>query len=198
MHVHVTCTCTCTCKNAHALTGNHVQHTWMHIQDIHTCTCTCMCAVHAREVCISHVHIVAVTALASPKRCHPVVAVTTYRIAKHSWALRRPGEQNWPETKNVTWTCPHGHTRNSLYWKTRTPLKRRRDTNTQQKSEPRSDNVHNHLRRHGACTRPASLPHLLSISREPPGLRPCTPGSAREIWISTRSRARSRLRRASC
>ena len=133
-----------------------MQHTWMHIQDIHTCTCTCMCAVHAREVCISHVHIVAVTALASPKRCHPVVAVTTYRIAKHSWALRRPGEQNWPETKNVTWTCPHGHTRNSLYWKTRTPLKRRRDQHaTEVRTEERQ---RAHLRRHGACTRPASLP----------------------------------------
>jgi hypothetical protein len=26
---------------------------------------------------------------------------------------------------------------------------------------------------------PHLYPHLLSISREPPGLRPCTPGSAR-------------------
>ena len=87
-----------------------------------------------------------------------VVAVTTYRIAKHSWALRGPGEQNWPETKNVTWTCPHGHTRNSLYWKTRTPLKRRlrRDHHaTEVRTEERQ---RAHLRRHGACTRPASLP----------------------------------------
>ena len=156
-----------------------MQHTWMHIQDIHTCTCTCMCAVHAREVCISHlVHIVAVTALASPKRCHPVVAVTTYRIAKHSWALRRPGEQNWPETKNVTWTCPHGHTRNSLYWKTRTPLKRRRDQHaTEVRTEERQ---RAHLRRHGACTRPASLPHLLSVD-----LAGASRPAALHAWVCT-------------